>query len=290
LDLPLPRLRSSVRHYLFCDSTWDLWRRASSAAATYSDKFMADTERLEQRSYDQMSHIFSISEYVRRNLTDHYKVPSERVTVVGTGRGSLSPYTGSKDYANGVILFVAKIRFEEKGGALLVEAFKRALRQNPRLRLVIVGDERYRASLGNIPNIEIHGFVPLDQLQDLFNRACLYAMPAPNEPWGLVYLEALACKTPVLGLNRNALPEITQQGRFGFCVNDATPDAVAEALLKACSDPEGLARMGAEGQEYCLRQFTWEGTVKRILDVIDASEARAMESGRVGTRLAACGR
>jgi glycosyltransferase involved in cell wall biosynthesis len=223
-------------------------------------------------------------------LTDHYKVPSERVTVVGTGRGSLSPYTGSKDYANGVILFVAKIRFEEKGGALLVEAFKRALRQNPRLRLVIVGDERYRASLGNIPNIEIHGFVPLDQLQDLFNRACLYAMPAPNEPWGLVYLEALACKTPVLGLNRNALPEITQQGRFGFCVNDATPDAVAEALLKACSDPEGLARMGAEGQEYCLRQFTWEGTVKRILDVIDASEARAMESGRVGTSLAACGR
>jgi len=269
LDLPVIGHRPGVRHYLFCDTTWDLWRGLSGVDRLFSKRLLADSERLEQKAYQQMSHIFPISEYVRQNLITHYRIPTERVTVVGTGRGAIKPYNGSKDYENGTILFVAKERFEDKGGSLLVEGFKRARRKNSRLRLVILGDERYRESIGNVENVEVHGFVPLQQLQDLFNSASLFAMPAVNEPWGLVYLEALSCKTPVMGLNRNALPEITQQGRFGFCLENATPDAVADALLEAFRDPLRLARMGAEGQEYCVQNFTWERTVQRIIETID---------------------
>ena len=272
LDLPLPILSPGIRHYLFCDSTWDLWRHGSSNISLYSDKLLADAERLEQMSYRQMSHIFPISEYVRQNLITHYHIPPERITVVGTGRGAIKPYTGPKDYQNCTILFVAKGRFEDKGGKLLIEGFKRAWQRNSRLRLIIVGDERHRKLIGDVQNVEVHGFVSLERLQDFFNRASLFAMPAVNEPWGLAYLEALSCKTPVMGLNRNALPEITQHGRFGFCLNDATAGAVAEVLLDACSHPERLAQMGSDGQEYCLRSFTWERTVKRILETIDCCD------------------
>ena len=87
LDLPLPKMPAGVRHHLFCDTTWDLWRRGSSTIVRYNEKFLDDAERLEYKSYHQMSHIFPISEYVRQNLIDHYRVPSERITVVGTGRG-----------------------------------------------------------------------------------------------------------------------------------------------------------------------------------------------------------
>jgi len=275
LDLPLPQLPSHIRHYLFFDTTWDLWRRYAGNTSFYNDKLQADAERLEQASYRQMSHIFPISEYARQNLITHYNIPPERITVVGTGRGAIKPYTGPKDYGNSTILFVAKGRFEDKGGPLLVEGFKRACQRNSRLRLIVVGDERYRKFIGDAQNVEVHGFVSLERLQDFFNRASLFAMPAANEPWGLVYLEALSCKTPVLGLNRNSLPEITQRGRFGFCLDDATAGGVATALLEAFRYPERLAKMGAEGQEYCLRRFTWEQTVKQIVDTIDASRAVA---------------
>ena len=268
-DLPLPGVSRGIRHFLFCDSTWDLWQRASSNTGVYSDKLRADAERLERMSYQQMSHIFPISEYVRQNLMAHYQIPSERITVVGTGRGAIKPYRGSKDYQSCTILFVAKGRFEDKGGLLLLEGFKRAWQRNPRLRLVIVGDERNRQQVGDVPNVEVYGFIPLEQLQSFFEQASLFAMPALNEPWGLVYLEALSCKTPVMGLNRNALPEITQQGRFGFCINDATAQGVADALLDAFRLPERLAQMGAEGQKACLENFTWDNTVKRIVDGID---------------------
>lgn len=275
LDLPLPRLPSQTRHYLLCDTTWDLWRRCSLNTSSYSDKLLADAERLEQASYEQMSHIFPISDYVRENLIIHYNIAPERITVVGTGRGAIKPYMGPKDYENSTILFVAKEAFKDKGGPLLLEGFARARQRNPRLRLIVVGDERYRKFIGDTRNVEVHGFVSLERLQEFFNCASLFAMPAVNEPWGLVYLEALSCKTPVLGLNRNSLPEITQRGRFGFCLNDATADGVVAALLEAFRYPERLAKMGAEGQEYCLRTFTWERTVERIVETIDRSHGLA---------------
>jgi len=279
-DLPLAAMQPGVRHYLFCDSTWDLWRRVWPSSSSLSKKLADDAERLEHLSYRQMAHIFPISEYVRQSLITHYGIPSERITVVGTGRGAIKPYTGPKDYENGVILFVAKERFEDKGGTLLVEGFQRARLHNPRLRLIVVGDERFREFIGDVPNIDLYGYVSLDQLQDFFNQASLFAMPAMNEPWGLVYLEALSCKTPVFGLNRNALPEITNYGRFGFCLDEPSAEAIADRLIEAFENPTQLAQMGREGQEYCLKSFTWERTVERMLDAIDYTEGH-LEQQRV---------
>lgn len=45
----------------------------------------------------------------------------------------IEPFTGEKDYENVHILFVAKLRFDDKGGLLLLEGFKKAQRKNPRL-------------------------------------------------------------------------------------------------------------------------------------------------------------
>lgn len=276
LDLPLVGAAAGVRHYLFCDSTWDLWRQRATTTNLYSDKLFGDAERLEQTAYRQMTHIFPIGEYVRENLISHYGIPAERVTVVGTGRGAIKSYEGPKDYRNGTILMVAKGRFEDKGGPLMLEGFKLARQANPDLKLILVGDEKHRERVGNMPNVEVHGFVEFDRLQGFFNEASLFAMPAVNEPWGLVYLEALGCKTPVMGLHRNAVPEITGNGRFGFCLVDATPAGVAAGLIDAFSDPERLAKMGAEGQKFVDEHFTWENTVKRMLQVIDGcGKARA---------------
>src|SRR6185436_4212960 len=169
----------------------------------YSDRLLADAERLEDAAYRQMAHVFTISEYVRQNLISHFQVRPERITVVGTGRGAIQPYHGPKDYQNHTILFVAKGRFEDKGCVLLLEALKLARQREPRLKLIVVGDERSRKVAEGIPNVEVHGYVALETLQSFFNQASLFAMPAQNEPWGLVFLEALSCKTPVLGLNRN---------------------------------------------------------------------------------------
>lgn len=268
LDLPFINSKLKSNHFLFCDSTWNLWSNLSTQKSEYRTRLIKDAEILEKKSYEQVKHIFTISKYVKRNMVEHYNISESKITPVGTGRGNIIPYYGNKDYKNGLILFVAKGRFSDKGGNLLIEAFNNALKSNPSLKLIIVGDKNYKEIIGEQKNISVYGYVEQEQLQNFFNEATLFVMPALNEPWGLVYLEALSCKIPVVGLNRNSIPEITQYGEYGFCINESNPIEISNVILKAYNNPLELQKMGEEGQKYCLANYNWENTVSKIIETI----------------------
>lgn len=271
LTLPFLFPARNQSHYLFCDSTWNLWSNHSTHMEGYSASLLSDAERLERKAYHQMAHIFPISEYVKNNLISHYNVPSEKITVVGTGLGIIQPFYGEKNYRNGKILFAAKGRFEDKGGPLVLEAFQKALKINPTLELIVVGQNEYTDKILG-PNIRSYGFLPIDTLQNLFNESSVFLMPALNEPWGLVYLEALACKMPIIGLNRNSFPEISANGKFGFGLDSSDPEALSRVLLQAFSDPAQLEMMGKNGQAHCLQTYSWENTVSIIIQTILQNE------------------
>jgi len=266
-DLPFRRLPKGQHHYIYCDSTWDLWSAQATFRHLYSKRIINLSEELEQLSFAQARHIFSISEYVKDNLVNHYKINPSKITVVGTGPGVIKPFFGQKDYAQKKILFAAKGRFEDKGGPIVLEAFKKALQEHPDMQLSIVGQKEYR-QIARHPNITAYEFLSIGQLQELFNSHSLFLMPAINEPWGLVYIEAMLCKMPIVGLNRNSFPELSRHGKFGVGID--TPDAgrLAAVLSNLLSDTSRLTAMGAGAQSYALQQFTWRNTVQRIIDQI----------------------
>ncbi len=78
----------------------------------------------------------------------------------------------------------------------------------------------------------------------------------------------MASRTPVLGLDRNGLPEITENGRHGFLVPDADPSLVAEAILDAVDDPDRLDRMGRSGQQHVLDNYSWDRVARAVTDVL----------------------
>jgi glycosyltransferase involved in cell wall biosynthesis len=236
---------------------------SEQAIVTYGETVKRRYECFESRALCAAERILTVSQYVKRDVIEHYRVPAERVTVVGTGRGKIRPMAGAKD-SDGVTLFVAKDRFHEKGGPLLLEGFRLAVRSDKRLKLIVVAEEQYRRAVESVPGATFKTALPWAELEVLFNRASLFAMPAKYEPWGLVYIEALACGTPVLGLNRNALPELTLNGEAGFLLNEDTPEAIAVGLLDAFSNTDRLAEMGRVGARHVLDHYNWEATASRI--------------------------
>jgi glycosyltransferase involved in cell wall biosynthesis len=194
LDIPHNKA-NNILHFIFCDSTWNIYGNHTHYIIAYCKRLILDAEKYERRSFKASKHIFAISEHLKKNLIDYYEIDPKKVTVVGTGRGIIEPYTGSKNYSNGQILFVAKDRFFDKGGPLVLEAFKIASEKNNRLKLIIVGQDKYLKSI-HYKNVEVHGFVEKYFLQQLFNSSSLFLLPAQYETWGLVYLEALSCKMP----------------------------------------------------------------------------------------------
>lgn len=104
-------------------------------------------------------------------------------------------------------------------------------------RLVIAGNHYEDGEAGAywreriLPEIGRHGIEhvgPVDDVQKngLLGQAAALVVPIEwNEPFGIVFAEALACGTPVISSPRGALPEIVEQGRHGFLV-----DSVAEGI------------------------------------------------------------
>ncbi|MGH7014665.1 MAG: glycosyltransferase family 4 protein [Stellaceae bacterium] len=264
LDLPAFDLLPDIRHYLYCDQSWNLSLRHRLDAAHYTKRALAEYERLERESLTSMAHIFTFGTQTRDDIVEHYGVPTERVSVVGSGMGGIAPYFGPKDYGAARLLFVAKHLFRAKGGPLLLRAFALARRSRPDITLTIVGDARSRAYVPRDPKITFLAHVTWDALRRLYADATLLTQPMINDPWGQVYLEALCSRTPVLGLNRNGLPEIVEGGRHGILVDEATPEAVAAGILSALADPERLKRMGESGQRHVMNAYSWDRVAERI--------------------------
>jgi glycosyltransferase involved in cell wall biosynthesis len=94
------------------------------------------------------------------------------------------------------------------------------------------------------PSIEFLGEISELEKNDLLGHA--YALLFPigwPEPFGLAMIEAMACGTPVIAYPLGSVPEVVDEGKTGFIVNDE------EEAVKALQKVEGLNRMG------CRRVF-----------------------------------
>ena len=90
-------------------------------------------------------------------------------------------------------------------------------------------------------------------------------MPAVREPNGITYLEALASKTPIIGLNRFAFPEFSGDGQFGFIVPEYNSELLANTIINALSNPSLLNKMGLEGQAFVKGKYDWDIVVDKIM-------------------------
>ncbi len=264
-DIPLRT--AEVPSYLYVDNTYDIWERQSSAARRLSPFQRYWFRRLERFALCRVRHIFTVGEHVADNFATAFAVKRERLTAVGTGLGAVRPYEGPKDYGRKRLLIVAKQRPHDKGLPLLLQGFALARRQEPMLQLTVVGGAG-NPEVAGMEGVHATGWISAEELQRLFEDSALFVMPATYEPWGLSYLEALACRTPVVGLAQNALPEITASGKFGFLLEEPTPERLAETLLQALADSARLERMGLEGQRHCLARYRWDTIASRMADVI----------------------
>ena len=265
LDLPASDLIRGTKHYLYCDHSWALARRYHVHADRYTARALHAFEDTEREALAGLAHIFTFGAYVRDNLIAHYGLPADRVTAVGSGMGAIEPWFGPKDYSRPALLFVAKHLFQAKGGMLLLDAFAEVRRQRDDVALTIVGDERSREFIGSRHGIDFRPRLPWSELQRLYRESTLLVQPMLNDPWGQVYLEAMASRTPVMGLARNGLPELVDGGRHGFLVDRADPAALAAAILSAISDPARLERMAMAAQRHVLGAYSWDRVAEQIV-------------------------
>jgi glycosyltransferase involved in cell wall biosynthesis len=92
-----------------------------------------------------------------------------------------------------------------------------------------------------------------------YGEAWVAVLPAPDEAFGLVLIEALACGTPVVGYAGGGIPEIVDREEIGRLFHRLEPGALAEAIiatLRTASDARTAASCRARAEDFSIDRCT----------------------------------
>ncbi|MDH6132426.1 D-inositol-3-phosphate glycosyltransferase [Kitasatospora sp. MAA4] len=134
--------------------------------------------------------------------------------------------------------------------------------------------------LGIQDDVYFVGWRGHDELPTGLNVADLMVAPAVNEPFGMVYLEAMACATPPIctatgGPAHTIIPD--GDHATGWLVRPHDPSDLAEAIVRAVADPAERERRAANGRRHTLSTYRWAS----VADRYEEQYAQALDTAAV---------
>lgn len=144
------------------------------------------------------------------------------------------------------ILFVAGSIGGRKRGRDLVRTFHTVVRPRlPNAELWLVCRERI-----DEPGIRWLGPIPKDELVAAYSAAWVFCLPSSYEGFGVPYIEAMACGTPVVATPNDGAREILENGKYGVIVD---LEQLGEGLVELLKDERKRAELREKGLAYVQR-------------------------------------
>jgi phosphatidylinositol alpha-1,6-mannosyltransferase len=150
--------------------------------------------------------------------------------------------------------------------------------------------ERQVAELGLSEQVRFLGFVPEDDLPDLYRASDLFLLCTREaaerqevEGFGLVFLEAQACGTPVVGTRTGGIPDAVKEGEGGWLIGQDDTAALSGLLSQLVDDPAAFLAAGKLARERVERQCTWEQYVRRFIGALESLEMPTRSQGEAGS-------
>lgn len=254
---------AGLPHFIYTDHTHLENRHytATGKDTLYSPRWID----LERSIYRNATLNFVRSSNVQRSLILDYMCSPERVKLVyaGSNVSVNTSKTENVDYAKPHILFIG-FDWKRKGGDDLVAAFKTVLKACPEARLTIVGA---KPDL-QIPNCEVIGPGQPDDLDRYYQRASVFCMPTYREPFGIVFIEAMASRLPIVATRVGAVPDFVEDGRNGLLVKPGDVSGIADALVTLLKDPALARRFGERSYQIVRERYSWDAVGEKFQEQI----------------------
>ena len=160
------------------------------------------------------------------------------------------------------VLFVGRFHVV-KGADLLLHAWSLIQGQVAGLSLWLIGEGQELRNLNSLSeqlgvskSVQFKGYKTQAELPCLYRDAEVVVLPSRNEGLPLIALEAGACGAICVATNVGGIPETILDGVTGFLVDPESPEALAQAMLRALCLPESQKRrMSAAARAHVEHQF-----------------------------------
>ena len=228
-----------------------------------------DAWRVRETSvYRRARVLATFSENVARSLVARLRRRS-RARARGGRRRERVPGRGAAPATTArTILFVGR-DFARKGGPVLAEAFAR-LRRGSRARACSWPVRARRRALPERRSLARAGRARRARPPCSRRRRCSRC-PRLREPFGLAFLDAMACAVPCVGTPIEAVPEIVDGRRDRAPRPTRRSGALADALRRAPRIPLRARAMGARGRARVASRFLWSHVAERLEEALLAA-------------------
>lgn len=247
-------------------------------------------QSLERMGFHLADRLVAVSHLTRRILIDQYGVPGDKIDVVynasnlahvrsNGNNGSALTHRNHAEQDQSpepLISFVGRVTYQ-KGPAYFVQAAHRALQLQPNLRFQVIGTGDLLPSmrqlaweLGVIDKFTFHGFQSAKAVEALLARSDVFVMPSVSEPFGIVALEAMAQRIPIIISKQSGVAECLMHAlKVDFWDTDLMADRIV-SLVRRPRLRDELQRNGSRE----IDRFNWESSARRCVDVYQRSAVR----------------
>lgn len=217
--------------------------------------------------------IVCVSEYLRDKVL--LLEPSASVVTIRNGidtnRFRAERVNRENDSGETIFLYVGNV-LKLKGVADLVEAFTILKKDNPRMKLLIVGryadaDFPFSIEEWTARSVELIGEVPNEAVSGYMSAADVFVLPSYSEGLPTVMLEAMACKLPLIMTKVGGIPEVLTDGVSALLIEPGDIDGLVKAMNRMATDSRLRKTLSDAAHEHLLANLTWERNVEEIVSV-----------------------
>jgi phosphatidylinositol alpha-mannosyltransferase len=184
-------------------------------------------------------------------------------TVIWNGIDTELFFLGTEKSDNPTILFVGILDSRKRGQELLKAFVERVRVHIPDAELWLVRETKDP----QVDGVRCFGNVTTSELAELYRRAWLFCLPSSYEGFGVPYIEAMACGTPVVATPNLGALEVTDNGKYGHICSLESLGEVIVDLLQSEDDRNFLVARGLER----VANVSWDRLVLQYLSLSEQS-------------------
>lgn len=233
-----------------------------------------------RRAFRNMTGVFFVSHYLRRNLAEYgLEHPNSHVFPSGVNTDRFTP--AEKKKAN----FIAVGRLiEKKRPDLTVEAFCKEARDFPDATLDILGggpmletcrDIVRREGMEN--QVTLHGEQPHENVLKFLREAEFFLQHSVTSPGGdaegapTSIQEALACGCTVIATRHAGIPDLVEEGRTGFLVDEMDLDGYRACIRSALTGEIDAPAISEASRAFAVSNLDNRRLIKRVEAVLESA-------------------
>jgi mannosylfructose-phosphate synthase len=134
------------------------------------------------------------------------------------------------------------------------------------------------ADLGISDKVDFSGFIPDDDLPDMYRAADLFVLSSRYEPFGMTAIEAMASGTPTIVTIHGGLFRAVSYGRHALFADPFDKYDLGITMMKPFKHPRLYGRLSRMGAHKARSLFTWTGIAQQLVALVEGRPvAQALE-------------